>query len=140
MICACGNEQEVMSVAGRPQALDDLTDSRFSADPRLTAVARALRASEARYHALLEHGAQSVWHIDPDTQGIDRETGWEALSGQTLAQMRGWGWMTPIHEDDRDRVLETWRTAFAHGASRECECRVRGRDATDRVVQLKLIA
>lgn len=129
-----------MNVARDPQTLDELSDSRFSADPRLTAVARALRASEARCLALLEHAAHAVWHIDPDTQEIDRESGWEALSGQTLAEMRGAGWMDPIHEDDRDRVSATWRAAFAHGASRECEFRLRGHEGHDRVLQLKLIA
>jgi two-component system, LuxR family, sensor kinase FixL len=128
-----------MKVARRPQTLDELSDSRFSADPRLTAVARALRASEARYLALLDQSAHAVWHIDPDSQGIASEAGWEALSGQTLAQMRGWGWMNPIHEDDRDRVSETWRAAFAHGASRECEFRLRGGERHDCILQLKLI-
>ena len=128
-----------MTLAKRPDTLDELTDSRFSADPRLTAVARALRASEARYLALLEQGAHSVWHVDPVTQAIVRETGWQSLSGQTPAQMRGRGWMDVIHDDDRDRVSGAWRTAFGHGASSECEFRIRDQ-AHEHVLHLKLVA
>ena len=51
-------------------------------------------------------------------------------SGQTFAELRGWGWLNAVHPDDQKETARVWTTAVASRSSFELEHRLQARDAT----------
>lgn len=49
---------------------------------------------------------------------------WMALTGQTYAQMQGFGWLDAIHPDDRARTQAAWMTAVEHLAPYNTDYRI----------------
>lgn len=84
----------------------------------------ALAASEVRYRALAEAGAQAVWATAPHG-GLRRLEGWTRLTGQPKAEAEGDGWLDAVHPEDREGVWHCWQAALAAGAIYEAEYRVR---------------
>jgi PAS domain S-box-containing protein len=59
--------------------------------------------------------------------------GWRELTGQSLEEVRGSGWVDAIHADDRPRVAETWARALETRSSLyEVEYRLRLADGSYR--------
>lgn len=81
----------------------DITD-RFRADA-------ALRESEARQRALIEGVPQLVWRAVEDGQWSWASPQWTAFTGQPEPESHGFGWLKPIHPDDRKTALEAWSQA-----------------------------
>jgi PAS domain S-box-containing protein len=88
---------------------------------------RALRESEERYRALLLATAQVVWTTPPDGLAEDMPM-WREYTGQTLEQVRGWGWLNAIHPDDREPTAAIWRQAVATRSLYQTEYRIRRAD------------
>ncbi|HST90474.1 MAG TPA: PAS domain-containing protein, partial [Ktedonobacterales bacterium] len=57
---------------------------------------RLLRESEERFLALVMATAQLVWTTPPDGLVMDMPL-WRAYTGQTVEQVRGWGWLDAVH-------------------------------------------
>lgn len=129
-----------MKPAEHFEPVTNIGDLPHAADPRLHALSAAIEASEARALAVLTHGGLSVWTIDPRTGGVVGGAGWQALTGQPATEMRGFGWMEVVHEEDRDRVGDICRGVLSSAAPRECEFRVQTREGHCRVLRFKLIA
>ena len=85
------------------------------------------RASEERYRALVEATTEMVWETDAGGL-VDDMPYWRGVTGQTLAEVRGDGWLRAIHPDDLERVSQRWREAIATGTTYESQYRVRMRD------------
>jgi PAS domain S-box-containing protein len=98
---------------------------------RLDEQLEALKASEARYRALVEAIAAIVWTTRPDGM-VEDMPGWRALTGQTPEQVRGLGWLDALHPDDRERTRAAWLQATATGGLYDAEHRVRCRDGSYR--------
>ena len=88
-----------------------------------------LRANEERLHAFLSMTALAVWTITPNGEVVSNY-GWDELTGQTLEQSRGFGWMNALHPEDKPRVCESWQRALRDGTSIDSEYRVRRKDGT----------
>ncbi|MGE5206609.1 MAG: PAS domain S-box protein [Chlamydiota bacterium] len=88
---------------------------------------QALRWSEERYRALLTATAQVVWTTPPDGLVEDMPM-WREYTGQTLEQVRGWGWLNAIHPEDRESTAATWSRALEARALYETEYRIRRAD------------
>lgn len=71
----------------------------------------ALRESEARQRALIEGVPQLVWRAVEDGQWSWASPQWTAYTGQPAPQSHGFGWLKPIHPDDRKTALEAWSQA-----------------------------
>ncbi|HEU0300556.1 MAG TPA: GAF domain-containing protein, partial [Longimicrobium sp.] len=71
--------------------------------------------SHARLRALVESDAVMVWTTDARGMVEDMPV-WRRLTGQSLAQVRGAGWVDAIHPDDREATLQAWWGA--HGERR----------------------
>ena len=71
----------------------------------------ALRASEARFHALVDASAEVLWIVGAGGQALEDSPSWRAFTGQSPEQYRGFGWLEVVHPDDRERVAEQWRSA-----------------------------
>jgi PAS domain S-box-containing protein len=89
--------------------------------------AAALRESEARYRALAEAIAAVIWITPPDGLVSDMPR-WRALTGQTVEEVRGWGWLEALHPDHRARTAELWRRCVESGTVYDTEYRLRSRD------------
>ena len=72
---------------------------------------RELRLSEERYRSLVAASSSIVWTIDPGGRFVEPQPLWEAYTGQTWEEHRGFGWMRALHPDDRDRVGGIWERA-----------------------------
>jgi PAS domain S-box-containing protein len=112
--------------AGRPAPV--LTGARAA-----TTVGERLRASEARFHTLVEVAGHATWTMDAEGRVVGRQPAWQAFTGQTFAEASGadgYGWVDALHPADRDETLAGFRAAIAAGANRyEQRVRVRRLEA-----------
>lgn len=86
----------------------DITD-RLRADA-------ALRESEARHRALIEGVPQLVWRASGRGHWTWASPQWTAYTGQPEPASHGFGWLEPIHSDDRESALRAWSEASRTGA------------------------
>jgi PAS domain S-box-containing protein len=87
----------------------------------------ALAASEARFRALIRASSSLVWTTAADGQIVDMPE-WRALTGQSVDEVRGWGWLNALHPDDRGRTQVVWQAAVDARSIYETEYRIRQRD------------
>ncbi|MGI2904507.1 PAS domain S-box protein [Tolypothrix sp. VBCCA 56010] len=86
-----------------------------------------------RYRSLVTATSQIVWGATPEGLGISSEMlTWIAYTGQSETEVDGWGWIDPIHPDDRARSTEVWNAAVANRGIYQTEYRLRGKDGTYR--------
>ncbi len=62
--------------------------------------ARILPGSERHYRFLTATTAQIFWTIKADGT-VDDVPMWRAYTGQTQEEVKGHGWLKPVHRDDR---------------------------------------
>lgn len=86
---------------------------------------RMLQESERRLRSLVEATAAAVWKTDAKFHIVAEEDDWALLTGQSFAEMKGLGWLDPIHPGDREETAATLRKALASGSVFEIEHRVR---------------
>lgn len=91
----------------------------------------ALRQSEERYRSLTVATSQIVWTTDESGLVIDMPQ-WRLYTGQTVAEVKGYGWLNAIHPDDRDRVEQQWINTVATKNLYETEYRIRASDGNYR--------
>jgi PAS domain S-box-containing protein len=83
-----------------------------------------LRMSEERYRSLTSILSSVVWTTDAEGEFVVPQPEWEAFTGQTWEEHKGWGWLDAIHSDDRERVKSKWETALKSRSTFESEGRV----------------
>jgi PAS domain S-box-containing protein len=111
------NEQG--EVDGVFAAARDITDRKRAEE--------ALNRSEIRYRSLVTATAQVVWMTDPQGQVADMPM-WRAITGQTIEEVRGAGWLNAVHPKDRDRTAMLWARAVKDRSLYDVEYRVRRND------------
>jgi PAS domain S-box-containing protein len=72
----------------------------------------AMRQREERYRALVASTSSILWAADADGRFVQELPSWQARTGQTFDQYRGWGRLDAIHPDDRERVCAAWIQAI----------------------------
>jgi PAS domain S-box-containing protein len=85
----------------------------------------ALREEESRYRALAESTAQFVWTTDPQGAVMEGSAAWEALTGQTPAEVQARGWTDAVHPADRPLTFQRWDNALASRSQYEATFRLR---------------
>ncbi|WP_158043539.1 ATP-binding protein [Skermanella pratensis] len=75
----------------------------------------ALRNSEARFRTLSEAIPQLVWTAVGKGDWTWASRQWIAFTGQNGADALRWGWLEPIHPDDRAATRAAWRAAPRQG-------------------------
>jgi PAS domain S-box-containing protein len=99
---------------------------------------RLLRESQERFLALVMATAQLVWTTPPDGLVEDMPL-WRAYTGQTVEQVRGWGWLDAVHPDDQERVRAVWASAVAARTMYQAEYRLRRHDGEYRYFLVRAV-
>ncbi|MEH1950613.1 MAG: PAS domain S-box protein [Nostoc sp.] len=97
----------------------------------------ALRDSEARYRSLAEASASIVWRAAPWGNVVDEIPTWQAFTGQSLEQYKGWGWIEALHPEDRSSMVEIWQQAFPTRSVAVAEYRVLRHDGEYRYMNIR---
>jgi PAS domain S-box-containing protein len=90
----------------------------------------ALRESEERFRTLARNAPVGIFMSDRDGGTIFVNDGWCAMTGLTLDQARGSGWVEALHPEDRDRVLSGWEEAVRNGVDSSADFRFIRPDGT----------
>ncbi|WP_238845557.1 PAS domain S-box protein [Nostoc edaphicum] len=86
-----------------------------------------------RYRSLVTATSQIIWGATPEGLAISREMlTWMDYTGQSEAEVEGWGWIDQIHPDDRASSTEAWNGAVANRGIYQTEYRLRNKDGTYR--------
>jgi PAS domain S-box-containing protein len=98
-------------------------------------IAEVLR-SQARLRALVESDAVMVWTTDARGM-VEDMPGWRRLTGQTLEEVRGAGWVDAVHPDDRAATMLAWDNARRARGTYRVEYRLRLADGAYRWYQAR---
>lgn len=75
----------------------------------------ALRHTERRFQTLVEGIPQIVWRGYDGGHWTWASPQWTECTGQAEADSHGFGWLEPVHPDDRDAAMELWGSAIERG-------------------------
>ncbi|MFB9772465.1 sensor histidine kinase [Sphingomonas yabuuchiae] len=75
----------------------------------------ASRASQRRLLSLIEGIPQLVWTAMRDGQWTWVSPQWVAMTGLSVEESLGHGWLAAVHPDDRDAARRFWNGAGEHG-------------------------
>ncbi len=119
------------NVAGVALIAVDVTDRQNSAE--------AVRRSEERYRSLVQAGAQVVWVTTPTGQIAEDSPEWRWITGQSLEEYLGNGWLDAIHPEDRERVEREWRECVQAGKVFDSRYRVRTKTGSYRHYDVRAV-
>lgn len=106
----------------------DITDSKQAE--------KTIQESEERYRSLVQATSEIVWTTDPNGQTIDIPA-WRAYTGQTVEEIRGLGWLSAVHPEDRERTAVVWAEAVRNKTLFDIEYRIRAADGTYRFFSVR---
>jgi len=109
----------------------DITERRNSEE--------ALRRSEERYRSLVQAGAQVVWVTTPTGKIAEDSPGWRWITGQTVDEYLGSGWLDAIHPEDRERVEREWLDCVDSGKVFDSRYRVRTKSGSYRHYDVRAV-
>jgi PAS domain S-box-containing protein len=119
------------NLAGVALIAVDVTDRANSAE--------AVRRSEERYRSLVQAGAQVVWVTTPTGQIAEDSPEWRWITGQSLEEYLGNGWLDAIHPEDRERVEREWRECVHAGKVFDSRYRVRTKTGSYRHYDVRAV-
>ena len=109
----------------------DVTDRQNSAE--------AVRRSEERYRSLVQAGAQVVWVTTPTGQIAEDSPEWRWITGQSVEEYLGNGWLDAIHPEDRERVEREWLECVRAGKVFDSRYRVRTKTGSYRHYDVRAV-
>jgi PAS domain S-box-containing protein len=98
---------------------------------------KAIKESEERYRALVTASEQVIWCANTSGEAEFATETWQKLTGQTREEMLNWGWLNALHPECRERSARLWKEALRTKGVYEDERRVRLRDGSYRVFQVR---
>ena len=99
----------------------------------------ALRASEARYRALVDATSTLTWHCPANGLHVAPQPAWMAFTGQGAEEMLGAGWAKAVHPDDVAQAALRWSTAVARDEPFFNEHRIRRHDGEWRWMRVRAV-
>lgn len=129
--------ESFFDAAVAPQSSPSRTADAKTILVREAALEQALRESEERYRALAMATAQAVWRADAAGNNVWTSDSWHSLLGLPGERARGSGWQESIHPDDRARVAQSWQECVKAGKDYRTEYRVRVRDGSYRIFEVR---
>jgi PAS domain S-box-containing protein len=95
---------------------------------------RALRESERRFRVLADTAPVLIWMADANGRALFLNRRWLQFTGRPLDEQLDTGWLDGIHPSDRDRFLDTCRSAVGARRAFQLEYRLCGADGEHRWV------
>jgi PAS domain S-box-containing protein len=86
------------------------------------------KRAERQSRELIDAIPQQIWSSPPDGTLDYCNERWRSYTGLGLEQLRGDGWQSMLHPDDRERVLKAWHESVTNGTPYEQEERHRRAD------------
>jgi PAS domain S-box-containing protein len=127
----------VRDTAGQLQAVGlVLTSDALTPD---TAAEENIRRSEERYRSLVQGGAQVVWVADPGGAMKEDAPEWRWITGQSVEEFTGDGWLDSIHREDRERVERNWRECVGTGKVFDDRYRIRTKGGSYRHYDVRAV-
>ncbi|MCM2369668.1 PAS domain-containing protein [Aporhodopirellula aestuarii] len=83
-----------------------------------------LRESKELFQLLVDASSQIVWVTDAEGKVTEDSPSWRAFTGQSIDEWLGEGWLNAIHEDDRERTIQTWLSTVKQQTPFSCEYRI----------------
>ena len=99
----------------------------------------AVRRSEERYRSLVQAGAQVVWVTTPSGEIAEDSREWRWITGQSLEEYLGNGWLDAIHPEDRERVERDWQECVRAGKVFDNRYRVRTKTGSYRHYDVRAV-
>src|SRR4029077_6750769 len=81
----------------------------------------ALRRSGDELRLVIDTIPQQIWSGPPDGTNDYVNARWRSETGLSIDDVRGDGWQTLLHPEDRDRVLKAWNYSVLTGTPYEQE-------------------
>ena len=72
---------------------------------------------DRRFEALLLASASIVWWTNAAGEFVEEQPYWRDYTGQAWEEYRGSRWVSCLHPDDRDTIIEDWKAAVSSGGS-----------------------
>ena len=116
----------------------DVTERR-NAEAAQRAAMEAARAAEERYRALVDAASQIVWTNTAEGEMRGPQPGWCAFTGQSEAQVQGFGWAQAVHPEDAGPTIDAWNEAVRARAVFLFEHRVRRHDGAWRTCAIRAV-
>ncbi|MBF0612179.1 MAG: PAS domain S-box protein [Magnetococcales bacterium] len=91
--------------------------------PRIQAE-EALARSEHRFQALARMAPVGIFRTDIQGNWIFVNPRWEEITGLTVQQAAGCGWLQAVHPQDREPLLTSWQKALAEPQPLQAEFRL----------------
>jgi len=91
-------------------------------------VAQALRASEERFRLLSNSAPIGIFLTNARGETVYTNPRLQQISGLTADEALGWGWLTMLHPDDREKVTAAASASARSGGEVNLEFRIRRRD------------
>lgn len=76
-------------------------------------------------HHVIDAAAWPMWLARLDGHCVHFNDGWLEMTGRTLQQELGWGWLENVHPDDQFRIKQTFIRAIEHFDHYLCRYRIR---------------
>lgn len=121
-------------VDAHQHTLAELFQARGHLEQRVIERTRELEHAKARLEALVRASAQIVWTRSAEGEFVDDAPSWREFTGQSVPQMKGFGWLNAVHDSDRERVKRFWMEAVATRATYDTEYRLKHRSGSYRWV------
>jgi PAS domain S-box-containing protein len=93
---------------------------------------REARENEARFRSLTEVMPQMVWITDNEGKTIWVNENWLRVTGTTLQENLGDGWLKVVHPEDRIGTALNWKDTLDYGSGVAAEYRIRLTDGSYR--------
>ncbi len=111
---------------GFSKVMRDMTDAKLAEE--------AIKLSEERYRTFINTISSVVWTTDPEGAIVVENPLWQAFTGQTWEDYKGWGWLNVIHPDDQARTIEVWTKSLRERSIYETKYRMKRHDGEYRYV------
>jgi two-component system, sporulation sensor kinase E len=99
----------------------------------------ALRNSEQRFRTAAAALSGLLWTNDPSGRMVGEQIAWGDFTGQSYEDYQGYGWASAVHPDDVQPTIQAWENSVREGKLFSFQHRVRRRDGTYRLFQVRAL-